>query len=96
MKEIKNLIPMALFSVFFIKCTIMQFSYADVAVLAVLGLVTCYLEFQGRDKKLQVLEDKLNLAVNSFDDKSKQIEDIKGAISGLKLSAITRPMNQAR
>lgn len=96
MENLKKLLPMSLFAIFFLKGTIMSFSYADVAVLAVLGLVTCYLEFQGRDKKLQALEDKLNLAVTNMEDKTKQIEDIKGAISSLKLSAITRPMSQAR
>lgn len=87
---------MGLFSIFFLKGTILSFSYADVAVLAVLGLVTCYLEFQGRDQKLKTLEEKLDAAVRNMEDKTKQIEDIKGSISGLKLSAITRPMNQAR
>lgn len=87
----KNLVPMVLLSASFLKGIIMQFSYTDVATLAVLGLVTCYFEYQGRDKKLKALEEKLDVAVRNMEDKTKQIEDIKGSISSLKLSAISRP-----
>ncbi len=92
----QKILPMALFSAFFLKCLIFPFSYPEAVVLAALGAIACYFEYKNNDAKLVALETKLNDAVKSFHDKEDEIKKIRDTVNSLKLGAITRPMTNVR
>lgn len=94
MKDYVKYIPLSAFSLFFLKVLILPFSYPEVAVLTVSGLVLCYLEYKQNDKKLLVLEEKMDAAIKNMEERTRQFEDLRSKVNGLSLSAISRP--QAR
>ena len=89
-------IPLALFTVFFGKLLFQPISYTEASILLILGLVSAFFEFQATDKKIKAIEAKMLLTTKEFEEKIKEIEAIKGAVNGLKLSGGMRPLSGSR
>lgn len=85
-------LPLALFTLYFIKVSIFPVNLAEALILAVLGAAACFFEFKNAESKLKSMESKLDQAVKSFSEKAAEIQQIKDQINGLKLSGfVSRP-----
>jgi hypothetical protein len=89
-KYIKYL-PFGLISALSGKCLVNGVSFAEVAFLAVLSVLGCYMHFATKEKKFQILEQKYSDLEKRFETKSKEIDDVKNHLSGLKLASAIRP-----
>lgn len=92
---------MGLFVSYFIKALIFSVSYVDSLTLAVLAGTACFFLYKDSDSKLKELdlkievsnknlEDKLNLAVKSFESRVNEVESIKAQLNALKINTLTR------
>lgn len=94
-------VPLSLFGVYFIKALIFSVSYPEAAILAVLAGAACFFLYKDSDSKLKeldqkladnakTLENKLEIAIKSFDTRVNEVESIKAQLNALKINTLTR------
>jgi hypothetical protein len=101
-------VPLSLFCAYFLKALIFSVSYPEAAILAVLAAASCFFLYKDSDSKLKELdekiilsnknlEDKLNLAVKSFETRVNEVESIKAQLNAMKMNSLTRNgLNQVK
>jgi hypothetical protein len=83
-------IPLALFMAFFVKLLLLkEASMVDASLLLILAGIAGLYEFKSNDKKLQILENKVDELNKkhqaSIDQHSKELKEFNTYISGLKI-----------
>lgn len=89
--ERKKLVPLVAFCLYFLKVTILPSSYAEAAILLILGAVAAFYEFKGNDQKLNDLQNKLNKMNEDLEKQTKEVEALKSFATSVKLSQSIRP-----
>lgn len=84
MSKIKVFTLLGSFCIAFIKSLIIPPTFADVAVIAVIGAMFAYLEYKTKDKELE----KLVIAVKKQED---DIEELKNKMSSIKFVQQVKP-----
>jgi len=92
MNQIKRLIPLLAFVAYFGKTLAQSPGYPEVLVLGILAAAFCFFELKIKENKHDELEQKVNSLQNSFDEKTKEIENLKTTVTSLKLSSGMRAM----
>lgn len=83
--------PFGLILVLSAKCIFSGTSFADVAFLAVLSGLGCYIHFSTKERRINQLEHKHLELEKRFEAKAKEIDEVKSHLSGLKLASAIRP-----
>lgn len=91
MDKYLKVMPFGLVLVLSAKCIFVGTTFADVAFLAVLSSLGCYLQFSTKEKRINQLEQKHSELEKRFEAKAKEIDDVKNHLSGLKLASAIRP-----
>ena len=87
MENIKYL-PLGFFLLFCSKLMIFKGNWEDVGILITLGCISAFYEFKSNDKKISQLENKIDTYKTEYNEKLKQLEDLKTHVAGLKLSQV--------
>ncbi len=83
-------IPLALFMAFFVKILLLKdASMVDASLLLILAGIAGFYEFKSNDKKLQILENKIDEITKkhqaSLDQHSKELKEFNTYVSSLKI-----------
>lgn len=101
-------VPLSLFCAYFIKALIFSVNFPEATILAVLASAACFFLYKDSDSKLKeleksnaisflALEEKLNLAVKSFETRVNEVESIKAQLNAMKINSLTRNgLNQVK
>ena len=87
-------IPLALFALFSGKLMFLGVSLEQALICAVLGAVSSFFCFKSNDKQLEEVKTKLNEMTKAQEDNTKQIQEMKDFIGGLKMSQGMRTLGQ--
>jgi len=91
MDKYTRIMPFGLVLLLSIKCIVSGTTFPDVALLAVLSSLGGYLSLSASNKQVKELEEQYVELKNEFNSKSKEVDDIKNHLSGLKLASAVRP-----
>lgn len=83
--EIKKLLPISAFCIYFIKVCILPAGIPEASILLILASFVAYLEYKDSDKKLSTIESDLSKLKNDLEEKSKEIDSMKSYVTGMKL-----------
>jgi len=85
-----KVMPFGLVLIISLKCVFVGTTFPDVALLGVLSGLGCYLSLNVSNKKVKKIEDKFLDLEDKFNVKSKELDDLKNHLSGLKLASVVR------
>jgi exo-beta-1,3-glucanase (GH17 family) len=85
MEKIAKFLPLSLFCVFSLKLMVLGAQLVDSLVLLVLAAYSAYYEFKAVDSKIKVFEEKINNQELLIKQKSKEIDEVKALVGGIKL-----------
>lgn len=90
-KHIK-VMPFGLILLLSAKCIVLGSSYSDVALLAVLSALGSYVYFTTKEERFKALEKKHEELEKTVQSRSKELDEIKTHLSGIKLANAIRPV----
>lgn len=90
MDKYLKLMPSSVILVLSIKCIALGTTFADVSFLAVLSCLVSYFHFATKEKRVESIEKRQTELENSFQQKSKEIDEVKNHLSGMKLATTIR------
>lgn len=91
MDKYLKLIPFGIILILSVKCIALTTTFADVAFLAVLSCLVSYFHFATKEKRVVSLEKRQEDLEVTLKQKSKELDEIKGHLSGMKLATAIRP-----
>lgn len=86
MNKVHRFIPLLAFCLYFGKSLTQQAGYPEAIMLLILGSIAAFYEYKNTDSKLVELEEKLNKLNQDNLEQNKEIENLKGSVSAVKLS----------
>lgn len=91
MDKFIKVMPSGLVFALSLKTVALGCSFSDVAFLAVLSSLSAYFHFANERKELKKLETDLKELEKTIQLKSKEIDEVKSHLSGVKLANALRP-----
>lgn len=96
MVKLQKLVPLLAFCLYFGKLFFQPPNHTDAAIIFILALISCYFEYKNETPKIVELQEQFSKLQKDFEDKNKEIENLKSAVSSMKLGNGMRPVNNAR
>lgn len=81
-------VPLILFSAFAIKALVVGATLIDAPILLVLGAIAAFYEYKAQEKKISLLQKRCDTIDTYLTTLTKNDEEIKTYISGLKLGQV--------
>ena len=86
MEKYLKYMPMALFSLYALKCLVFPTTFVNGMILGVLGCIAGYYEWKSQHSEMDKLHKELDELTNKLNSLSKSHEDLKNSVSTAKFS----------
>ena len=96
MANLRRVIPILAFCLYFSKIFIQPPTLIDASILLILAGISGYFEYKNNEKIVQQLEQKFLKLEQDLDLKSKEIDNLKSSVTSLKLGSSLRPVSGSR
>lgn len=95
MNKLKNILPLVLFCLYFIKTLVHPTGYEDAVILTVLGSIAAFYEYKSSDIKLTNLEKNMTKLSEDIELRNKEVDSLKSAVASMKLAQGMRGLGTA-
>lgn len=88
--NIKHL-PLALFTSYCLKYLVLPTTYSDIALIAILGVISVAFQYYSSSKEIKELKDKIDSNHVEFKATAKELTEIKTKLIGVNIGQMLRP-----
>lgn len=96
MANVRRLIPLLAFCLYFTKLFFQPPTLIDSSILLILAAISAYFEYKNSEKQIRDLEQKFSKLEQDLEFKTKEIDLLKSSVASIKFGNSLRPTAGSR
>lgn len=88
--------PLLAFCLYFGKLFLQVPSYQEATILFILSATCAYFQYKNSDPQIKALENSLTDIKKDLENKTKDLDNLKSSVAGMKLGNSMRPVSSGR